>query len=97
MELGVSLAIYLGVLIVLTWVFYKGLKRNLFPSFVLALVISMIVLIGIHPPSEEDLNNVNSSTAVYFLVLFGSFLIFFLYLLIAAGNDTQTDNNYFEI
>jgi len=97
MELGVSLLIYLGVLVVLTWIFYKGFKRNLFSSFVLGLVIAMIVLIAIHPPSEEDLNSVNSSTAIYFLVLFGSFLIFFLYLLIAANNDLQKDNNYFEI
>jgi len=61
------------------------------------LIIAMIVLVCIHPPSEKDLNNVNSSTAIYFLVLFGSFLIFFLYLLIAANNDLQNDNTYFEI
>lgn len=73
------------------------MKRNIFPSFVLALVISMVILIAIHPPSEDDLNNINSSTAIYFLVLFGSFLIFFIYLMIATANDLQPDNEYFEV
>lgn len=97
MELWIALLIYFGSLFVLTISFFYILKRNIFPSFVLALVISMIILIAVHPPSEEDLDNVNSSTAIYFLVLFGTFFIFFVYLMIAASNDVQADNNYFDI
>ena len=97
MELWIALLIYFGSLFVLTLTFYYILGRNIFPSFVLALVISMIILIALHPPSEEDLDNVNSSTAIYFLVLFGSFLVFFIYLLIAASHDTKPDNLYFEV
>lgn len=97
MELWLSLIIYFGSLFVLTIIFYHIWRRNIFPSFVLALVISMVILIAIHPPSEDDLNDINSSTAIYFLVLFGSFLIFFIYLLISASSDTKQDNVYFDV
>jgi hypothetical protein len=97
MELYLALIIYFASLVTLTFIFYKLANRNIFPSFILSLVISMIILVTIYPPSEEGLNNINSATSIYYLVLFGSFIIFLLYILIICVSDYKRNNDYFEV
>jgi hypothetical protein len=97
MELHLALIIYFASLLTLTIIFYKLAERNIFPSFILSLVISMIILVSIYPPSEEGLNNINSATSIYYLVLFGSFVIFFIYVLIVSVSDYKRSNEYFEV
>lgn len=97
MELYLALIIYFVCLILLTFIFYKLANRNLFPSFILSLVISMVVLISIYPPSEEGLDNITSATSIYYLVLFGSFVIFLIYIIIMSISDFKRSNEYFEV
>jgi len=97
MELYLALIIYFICLVLLTFIFYKLADRNIFPSFILSLVISMIILVSIYPPSEEGLNNINSATSIYYLVLFGSFLVFLIYIIIISLSDYKRSNEYFEV
>jgi len=96
MELYVALIIYFVILFGSTLFFYKVLRKHFFASFVISLIMAMIVLIGIYPPSQGSLENMNSSTSIYFLILFGSFLLFFIYGIMSAVNDIQPNNYYFD-
>ena len=96
MELYIALIIYFVILFGSTLIFYKILRKNFFASFIISLIIGMISLISIYPPSQGSLENTNSSTSIYFLVLFGSFLLFFIYGFMSAVNDIQPNNYYFD-
>ena len=97
MELYLALIIYFVSLFVLTIIFYKLAERNLFSSFILALVISLIILICIYPPNREGLSNLTSAPSIYYLILFGTLIIFFIYILIISINDTKKSNDYFKV
>lgn len=96
MELYIALIIYFSILFGLTFTLFKLFGKNFFASFIISIIVAMIVLIAIYPPSQSDLDNMNSSTSIYFLILFGSLLLFFVYGMISAFNDIQVNNYYFD-
>ena len=96
MELYIALVIYFVILFGLTIIFYKILRKNFFASFIISLIVGMVTLVAIYPPSQGSLENNNSSTSIYFLILFGSFLLFFIYGIMSAVNDIQPNNYYFD-
>ena len=62
--------------------FFTFLTGDLFFCFNLSILISSLFLIHIYPPSNDDLDMINSSTSIYFtligILLPGSFLIYFM-------------------
>ena len=67
----------------------KKLGYRNFSNFFLSFEISAIVLLLICPPTSNEMNDLNSSTLIYFTVVFISILLFICYAGIMALNDKE--------
>lgn len=67
----------------------KKLKYRNFSSFFLAIVCSAVVLWFICPPTSNSMNDINSSTLIYFTYSLIAILLFPIYSFIVALNDKE--------
>jgi magnesium-transporting ATPase (P-type) len=95
MDLSIALLLYLLILVVLTFIFYKVMRKNLFSSLVLGLIISLLFLVILFPPTRDELDDMDSYTGIYFLILFGTFFVIFSYIVFMTMGDSQPETEYF--
>ena len=75
------------ILFLADYLFLIYLSYTLFSAFFLSYFISWVILNFIYPPTSEKLNDINSSTFLYFLFQFMGFFLITIYSLTMAIND----------
>lgn len=79
LESSLTLSVFL---IPIFFYFFTFFASDIFFCFNLSILFSSLFLIHIYPPSNDDLDMVNSSTSIYFtflgVILPGSIIIYFL-------------------
>lgn len=93
MDLTTVLVAYLGVLLILIWGFYRGLKLKLFAAIVLALMGSWLLLIYMQPLTGDltsyALMGGDPRACLYLSIWLITAIVAFAYLLTKALTDTQ--------
>jgi hypothetical protein len=75
------------ILFLADYFFLVYLSYNFFSAFFLAYLVSWLLLNFIYPPTSDKLNDITSSTFLYFLFQFIGFFIIFVYSITMAIND----------
>lgn len=86
MNLDISL-FFSFIIFVILYFYFVQLRYTYFSSFFLSYMISLLILNIIYPPTSEKLNDINSSTSLYFLFEFVGFFLIIIYSLTMAIND----------
>ena len=71
------------------------MRKNFFSSLVLGLILALLFLVILFPPTRDELDDMDSYTGIYFLILFGTFFIIFSYIVFMTLGDSQPDTEYF--
>src|SRR6516164_6778981 len=98
MDTKVALVIFFVVLILL-YLLIRNYQIKPFSAFVVALLISTILLGFLAPPMDVYANREQGAAQFYGLIMFVSTIIFFLYILFMALKDKEagvtTTTNWF--
>jgi hypothetical protein len=95
-DLEFGLLVYFIILSCLVFILFFNLELHLFSSITISMILSLLILLFLIPPSAESLNQIDSSTSLYFLIIIVTFLIFIFYTFFSAFNDKRKNNNYFK-
>lgn len=88
MRLGLSLLLYFIVLVIIL----SGLsyyRFNYFSAFFLAVFISTLFLLVIHPYNSDDLQDINSETLLYYTLIIIYIFVLFTYSMTMAIHDIK--------
>ena len=93
MELAAALLVYLAVLIMVSF-FLLYIGYTIFSSFVLAIIVSFVVLNIVFPVTSSKLDEVSALTSLYIFVHIFTFTVFFLYAFITTVSDTRNKKKF---
>lgn len=92
MDPRLALVIFFVVLIIL-WFLIRAYNIRPFSAFVLALLISIILLGFLYDPRLAYANRNEGAAQLYGIVMFLAAIIFFLYIIFMAINDKELGPN----
>jgi len=93
MELSAALLVYLATLIMVSF-FLLYIEYTIFSSFVLAIIVSFVVLNIIFPATSSKLDEISSLTSLYIFVYILTLLVFLLYAFMTTVSDTRNKKKF---
>lgn len=90
-DLAVALLLYILTLTLIISALYIYVHLNIFPTIIIALIVSMIIINVIYPPYDVDFwSEFNSAMAIYGMIQVGTPIAVVIYAVYSALNDRRS-------